>query len=169
MRPSIISEGATISAPGVGLDQRLLGQDLDRVVVDDVADIVDHAVVAVRRIWVERDVGQNTDLGHRIFDGADRSADQVVGAKRFLGALRAELLGRVREERDARNAEIGRLARFGRDAIDAPAADARKRTDRLLAVAALADEQGPDEVGRMQPVLGKHRAHPRARAPAAHA
>ena len=44
--------------------------------------------------------------------------------------------------------------------IDAPAADAGEGTDRLLAIASVADEQGPDEVGRVEPVLGKHRAHP---------
>ena len=101
---------------GLGLDQRLLDEDLDRVVVDDVAGLVDQAVVAVRGIGVERDVGQHADLGHRILDRVDRPADQVVAVERFLGALGAKLSGVLGNKRDARDAEVGRLARLGADA-----------------------------------------------------
>ena len=77
-RPSIMSDGATMSAPGLGLDQRLLDEDLDGVVVDDVASLVDQPVVAVRGVGIERDVGEHADLRHRILDRLDRAADQIV-------------------------------------------------------------------------------------------
>ena len=67
-----------------------------------------------RGIRIERDIGEDADLRHRILDGADRAADEVVAIERFLGALGAELLWRVREERNAGNAEICRLARLAR-------------------------------------------------------
>ena len=65
--------------PGLGLDQRLVGEHLDRVVVDDIAGVVGQPVVAVRGIGIERDVGEHADVGHRILDLADRAADEVVG------------------------------------------------------------------------------------------
>ena len=78
-----MSEGATMNADGV--------------VIDDVALGVDEAVVAVGGIGIERDVGQHPDLRDRVLDRLDRAADQVVGVERFLGALGAQVLGRVRE------------------------------------------------------------------------
>ena len=41
--------------------------------------------------------------------------------------------------------------------------------DGLLAAVALADEQGPDEVGAVQPMFGEHVAHPQGGTGAAHA
>src|SRR5690348_2077454 len=100
---------------------------------------------------------------------ARMARDEVVAVERFLGSVGAKLLGRVRKEGDAGNAEVGRLARPRGELVDGPATDAWQRADRLLPVAAVAHEQGPNEVGRMKPVLGDHRAHPRARAAPAHA
>ena len=73
-----MSDGATMSAPGRGLHQRLLDEDAHRVVVDDVAAIVDEAVMAVRGVGIERDVGEHADFRHRILDRLDRAADEIV-------------------------------------------------------------------------------------------
>ena len=117
---------------------------------------------------IQSDIGEDADLRHRILDGTDRAANEVVAIERFLGALGAELLRGVREERNAGNAEICRLSHPCGDPIDAPSANARKRSDRLLAIVAVAHEQWPDEVGRMEAVFRNHRANPRARAAPAH-
>ena len=69
-RPSIMSDGAMMSQPAFACTSACLHQQLDRLVVeDDLA--VHHPVVAVARIGVERDVGDEPDLRHR---GLDRAA-----------------------------------------------------------------------------------------------
>src|SRR6185437_13817527 len=99
------------------------------------AKLVDDAVMAVGRVGVESDVRAYSDLRHRILNRADRAADQVVAVERFLRALGPKLVGRVGEERDARDSEIRRLFRLRGDPVDAPSANARKRADGLLAIA----------------------------------
>ena len=74
--------------------------------------------MAVAGVGIERDVGQDADLGHRILDRLDRAADQIVGVERFARVVGAQLLGRVREQRDARNAKLGRLLCLGADAVE---------------------------------------------------
>jgi hypothetical protein len=152
-----------------GANHGLVDEDRVGVVVDDPAAFVDDPVVAVRCIGIERDVGEDADLRYRILDCLDRPADEVVGVERFPRVVGAKLVRRVREKRDARDAEARRLLCLGGDAVDAPAANARKRTDRLIAAGAFADEERQDEVAGVQPVLGEHVAHPRARPAAAHA
>ncbi len=154
---------------GLSLDERLLGQHLHGVVVDHLARRIGEAVVPVAGVRVERDVGQHSDLRHRVLDRLDRAADEVVGVERLARVVRAQLAGRVGEQGDAGNSEVGGEADAAGQLVDAPARHAGKRADRLLAVRALADEQGPDEVARVQPMLGEHRAHPRGNAAAAHA
>src|SRR5258705_324900 len=53
--------------------------------------------------------------------------------------------------------------------VDAPPRYAGKRADRLLASRAVADEQRPDEIARVEAVFGEHGAHPRRNPAAAHA
>jgi len=91
-----MSDGATISAPASAY-QSLLGEGGDGVVVDDVARFIDEAVMAMRGVGIERDVGQHADLRHRVLDRLDRAADEVVAVKRFLGTLGAQALGRIGE------------------------------------------------------------------------
>ena len=63
IRPSIMSEGATISQPAAARASRLAGQGLERLVVDDDA-VADDAVLAVGGVGVERHVADDADLGH---------------------------------------------------------------------------------------------------------
>ena len=65
-----MSDGATMSAPASAWTSAWSTRIVDGVVVDDVAGDVDQAVVAVRGIGIERDVGQHADLGHRVLDRA---------------------------------------------------------------------------------------------------
>ena len=80
--------------------------------------------MAVRRIGVERNVGEDSDFGNGILDRPDRLADQIVTVECFLGSLGSKLFGRVREQSDAGNAKVRRFVRLGADLIDAPPADA---------------------------------------------
>ena len=89
---------------GRRLDQRLLGQDGDRLVVEDIAIVVGQAVMAVAGVGIERDVGQHADLGHRILDRLDRAADEVVGVERLAGIVAAQVRRRVGEQGDAGDA-----------------------------------------------------------------
>ena len=87
-RPSIMSDGATMSAPASAWTSAWSTSTFDRVVVDDVAGLVDEPVVAVRGVGIERDVGQDADLRHRVLDRLDRAADEIVGVERLLARPR---------------------------------------------------------------------------------
>ena len=73
MRPSIMSLGATMSTPAAACDKRLLHQRFDGLVVDDVAAVVDQAVLAVRGVGIERDVGDHAEFGEARLQRADRA------------------------------------------------------------------------------------------------
>ena len=112
--------------------------------------------MAVGVVGVEGDVEQDADLGDRGLDRAGGAADQVLGVPGLggLGVL-VGLLG-VGEEREAGDAEVGRLLGGADGAVDREAGDAGERGDRLGEVAALADEDRPDQVGGAEPGLGDH-------------
>ena len=59
---------------GLGLHQRLLVQHGHGLVVEDVAGVVEQAVLAVAGERVERDVGQHAEPGKRAFSRARRAA-----------------------------------------------------------------------------------------------
>ena len=61
-RPSIMSDGATMSAPASAWTSAWSTRICDGVVVDDVAGLVDQPVMAVRGVGIERDVGEHADL-----------------------------------------------------------------------------------------------------------
>ena len=62
MRPSIMSDGATMSTPASAWHSAWRGQRDDRLVVRHVAGLVEQAVLAVARVRVERDVGDDAQL-----------------------------------------------------------------------------------------------------------
>ena len=58
-------------------------QDRAGLVVEDPAFVVNHTVMAVSSVWIERDIGQHADLRHRILDCLDRPANEIVGVERL--------------------------------------------------------------------------------------
>ncbi len=169
-RPSIMSDGAMMSAPACACTSACSTSTGDGVVIDDAAAVIDQPVVAMRRVGIERDVGQHADLRHRILDGADRAADEIVGVERFPARPRCAATPAcwgTAPRRECRASPRPR-ARSG-DAVDGPTADPAQGLDRLLAARPFADEHRQDEVARMQAMLGQHVAHPRARSATAHA
>ena len=96
---------------GLGVRQRLLDQRLDGLVVDHVAGVVDQAVLAVRGVRIERDVGDHAELGKALPSArAPRAArgrrDSTLRARRALFAVGR----RDREQRQRRDAERMRFA-----------------------------------------------------------
>ncbi len=118
--------------PRCGLHQSLLGEQLHRVVVDDIAGLVGEAVMAVGGIGIERDVGQHADLRRGLLGGLDRAADEIVRVERLARLAAAQGGRRVREKGDARNAELPRLPRPRGDPVDRPARHAGQGRDRFL-------------------------------------
>jgi hypothetical protein len=64
---------------GLGLHQRLLHQHLDRLVVEDVAGVVEQAVLAVRGERVERHVGHHAQLGEALLQFAHHRGTRPSG------------------------------------------------------------------------------------------
>ena len=58
-RPSIMSLGATTSAPARACETAVLGEQLERGVVVDAAVVAHHAAVAVAGVLAEADVGDH--------------------------------------------------------------------------------------------------------------
>ena len=125
--------------------------------------LVDQPVMAVRGIGIERDVGQHADLGHRILDRADRAAHQVVGVERLARIVGAQLAracwGTARcTGCRASRASRARAASRSTDQRDTPGSAA------IGSSHAVPSETNSGQIDRrVKPVLGEHRADPRAR------
>ena len=92
---------------GLGVRQRLLDQRFDGGVVDDVAGLVDEAVLAVRRERIERDVGDHAELRKCLLQRAHRALREAFGIPR-LARIEALRVGRRhRKQRERRDAELG--------------------------------------------------------------
>jgi hypothetical protein len=77
MRPSIMSEGATTSAPASAW-LSACGPAPRRLVVDHVAGVVDQAVLAVAGVGIERDVGDDAQFGKAPLRARTARLDQPV-------------------------------------------------------------------------------------------
>ena len=74
-------------AAGAGLDDRLPLQDLDGLVILDIA-VADDPVMAVRGERVERHIAQHAELGQRLLQRRDRAADEIAGVDRVAAFRR---------------------------------------------------------------------------------
>jgi hypothetical protein len=146
-------------AAGLGLDDGLLDQHVEGLVVDDIA-VAHQPVLAVGGEGIERHVAQDADLGHRLLDRAHGAADEVVGIAGFLAVLGFQLARHDREDRDDGDAQFGRPARVLDQLVDAQPLDAGHRGDRAALGFPVLHEDGPDQVGGRQPVLGHQRPRP---------
>ena len=145
-------------AAGSRLHHRLAAQDRHGLVVLDIAG-ADDAVMAVRGERVERHVAQHAEAGQRLLQRRDRPTDEVVGVER-LAAFRILKRGRHhRENRDRRDAELGRLAGGIDQRRDRQAEDAGHRGDRRL-MALVMDKNRPDQIAGGQHILGDQLARP---------
>ncbi len=120
-------------------------------------------------IGVERYIGQDADVRHRILDRADGAAHEVVGVERFLPIIAAPVSLGVGEKGEAGDASVTRFAGAGDDAVHRPARHAGQRGDGLFHPLPFRHEERPDEVAGVQAVFGVHRAAPGGGASAAQA
>ena len=132
-------------------------QDGDRgVVVHIVAIGGQQAVMAVAGVRIEGDVGEENQLGHRCLDRPDRPQHEAVGIQRLAAIGGLEHGGGHGEQRDTPNAQREELPCLPHQVIEIEPEDpghgphGRRRGDTLL------DEQGCDEVRRMEPDLLHH-------------
>ena len=79
---------------GLGLDQALHHELLDGGVVDDLVAGHD-AVMAVAGVGIERDVGDEAEVGHRRLDRARSAADEIVRVERLRAGRRRGSAGSV--------------------------------------------------------------------------
>ena len=118
----------------------------DRLVVEHVAIVIDDAVLAMRGVGIQRDVGDDDKVGVFGLDGPDRGLHQPVR----IGALRAveALVFRAddRKQRHGGNAEVNGLAELAQQPVDTLALDARHRGDRLDGLGAFEHEDRVDQV-----------------------
>src|SRR6185503_8594331 len=84
---------------GRSADKRLLLQNRDGFIVEYVTTAVDHAVLAVRRVWVERGVGDDAEGGKTLFQRRYRARHQSLGVGRFTPVGGFQFLGDKREYR----------------------------------------------------------------------
>ena len=125
--------------------------------------------MAVAGERVERHIGDNADVRHRLLDGARRGVDEVVGLKRVGTRFITQFHLDVREGRNGRNAEIGSLANGLDSHIHAHAVDARHGGDGITDVAARNQKDRPDEIINGQAAFLNHASRPVRLAVAAHA
>ena len=142
-----------------GLRQRLLDQHFERDVVDDVAAGVDHAVLAVRSVGVERDVGHDAELGEALLELRDGARHQSAGVVGLATVERLELLLDDGEQRQGGNAKLETDLGLPQQPVDRHALDPRHRGHLFGAILAVEHEHRIDQV-----ICGKHAfAHQPAR------
>ncbi len=109
--------GSDDVAPGLGLDQRLLDQNLDRLVVcDGVA--TQEAIMAMAGIGIERDIAEDTELRHRLLDGANCAAHQIFRIECFAAVLVAQDRIGIGKQSEARDRELGRPLGIAHGLVD---------------------------------------------------
>ncbi len=67
----------------LGMRQGLAHEHLDRRIIEDVTRVVDDAVLAMGRVRVEGDVGDDDQVRVSGFDRADRALHEAVGIGAF--------------------------------------------------------------------------------------
>ena len=140
MRPSIMSEGATTSAPASACDRPCLHERRDRHVVHHVTGLVDDAVLAVGGERIERDVGDHAEFRHGLLDRTHGTLGQAIGVPGFAAVEALGLGRRDREEGERRDAEARDGFGFADQLVHRHALDARHRRDRHALLRAFHDE-----------------------------
>ncbi len=138
---------------GLGLHARLARQHGDGGVVDDVAGLVEQAVLAVRGERVQRDVRHHAQLGEMLLQRAHGTRDQSVGVERLgaVGRLQVRLDGR--KQRQGRHSQGDAFLGHGQQPVDGHALHAGHAGDVLHLVLAVDHEHREDEVPGAEPVL----------------
>ena len=133
------------------LQDRHLGQDANRAVVLDVVHRRgQHAVMAVRRVGIERDVRQNHQLRHRLFHRPDRPENQRLLVQGLRPLMVLELRVELRKQRHRRHAQLVEGPAFLDEVREVQPEHPGHGFDLLRPGLALDDEERRDEVRRAQ-------------------
>ena len=142
-----VRRGNHVSARA-GLAEGLQHELLHGLIIHDEARVVDQAVLAVRRVGVERDVSHDAELRELLLHRLDRAGNETVRVVGFATVRRLQFLFNMREERDHRHAEINALLADFEQFIDRKTGNARHRRDGVAAVFALLDKNRQDQIVR---------------------
>ena len=127
---------------GFRMRQGLPGQHRDRFVVHHVSGIVNDAILAVRGVGVQGDVGNYDNVGIGFLDGPDRALNESVGIG-ALGAIETLPVGvDDREQGDSGYAQVDRLAERIEQPIDGLTLDAGHRLDLFSTIVTIEHENG---------------------------
>ena len=138
--------GSTVVGASLGVRQCLLDEHVDGHVVQDVAVVVDDAVLAMRRVRVQRNIGDDGKLGQRRLDGRNGALHEPVRV-RTLGAVETFLfLVDNREQGDGRNAQVANLDELIEQAVDALTRDAGHGRDVFLPTLTVEHENRVNEI-----------------------
>jgi hypothetical protein len=75
----------------LGLRQCLAHERIERHVVDDIARLVDYAVLSVRGVRIERNVGHDAELGEALLERRHGARHQPLGIERFAAVFGLQL------------------------------------------------------------------------------
>ena len=151
MRPSIMSLGATMSAPAWACETAVRASSSSvwslSTTYPSCRPRLRHAAVPVVGVLAQAQVGDHDQLGVRLLDRAGGELDDAVIVVIGAGALGVLVRGDPEQDHGG-DAERGGAARLGHRLGDREPVDPRHRPDRLASLDALGHEQRVHEVGR---------------------
>ena len=128
------------------LRARLLDEDLARFVVLHVAFFVEHAILAVARVRIERDVRQHAEHREVLLQLAHGARNETFGIRGFAAIRSLERRLDRRKQRQHRHAQFHALLGDFHQQIDGRALDAGHRRHGLPHIRAFDDEHRINEV-----------------------
>jgi hypothetical protein len=148
-----MSLGATMSTPASRLCECLLHQHLDGLVVQDVAGLIQQAVLSVAGERVQRHIGHHAQAGKFFLQRPHHGGHQAVG----VGGLAADRVFQRgadhRKQRHHRDAEPDAVFGHRQQQVQAQALHAGHRSDGLAAARAFEHEHWVDQVVHADRVL----------------
>jgi hypothetical protein len=131
---------------GFGLGERLIHQHPDGFVVQDVAGVVQQAVLAVAGEGVERHVGHHAQTGKLFLQRPHHGGHQAVGVGRFAADRVFQRGADHREQRHHRDAQLHAVLGHRQQQVQAQAFHAGHGGHGLAAALAFEHEHRVDQV-----------------------
>ena len=107
-------------------------------------------------VRIEGDVGEEHQLGHRRLDRPHGAQHQALGIQRLASIRSLEFAGCDRKKGYASNAQFEEFPRLADQVVEVEPEDPGHGSHGRRRGGALLDEQGRDEVRRMEPHLLHH-------------
>ena len=143
-------------------------QRLDRLVVGDIAVLVEQAVLTMAGERIQRDIGDHAERRELRLECPHGTLHETVLAPRLARVVRLCVVRRDRKQRHRRYAEGHQLLGFAQQHVDSQAFDVGHRSDRFAHRAAFTDEQRLDQIVDGEPVLAHQAPRERVASHATH-